>query len=126
VASVSICGIELDPNSYTWHRSGSIHRYQQQFFEYPLWPLESDAPFREYPSAVQHHAEVTYTHGYPDLPPQVAAVGLQLCEQARELPSAAATSISAGPQSITFGGTVGLVLSTAQRRMLGPFTLVRF
>lgn len=121
VATISIDGVELDPSTYCWYRAGFIRRPQQTFFEYPLWPLESDAPFREYPSAVAHHAEVTYTHGYPELPAQVKAVGLQVCAQAMELPSAAATSISAGPQSITFGASVGLVLSTAQRRLLGPF-----
>lgn len=127
VASVVIDGLEVDPSTYYWHQAGYIRRSNaQQFFEWPLWPLESDTPFREYPSAVARHATVTYTHGYPTLPAQVAAVGLQLCQQAIELPSAAATSITAGPQSITFGGTIGLVLSTVQRRLLGPYRWVGF
>jgi hypothetical protein len=127
VASVSIAGVELDPSTYWAHRAGYIRHQnmQQPFSQWPLWPLESDRPFREYPSAVAYHAQVTYTHGYPELPAQVKAVGLQLCSQAQELPSAAATSITAGPQSITFG-TVGLVLSEAQRRVLGPFRWVGF
>ena len=126
VASVFIDGIEIDPETYYWERAGYIHRITQQYSEYPLWPLESDTPFREYPSAVARHAVITYTHGYPELPPQVNAVGLQLVSQAMELPAAAATQITAGPQSITFGSTIGLTLNDMQRRQLGPFTLVRF
>ena len=72
-----------------------------------------------------HHAVVTYTHGYPELPAQVKAVGLELASNAMELPSGLATQITAGPQSITFGA-LGLVLSDEQRRRLGPFILVRF
>jgi hypothetical protein len=124
VASVVIDGITLDPNTYWPQKAGYIRRknVQQPYFEWPLWPLESDTPFREYPSAVQYHAEVTYTHGYPELPPQIASVGFELATRAMELPSGLAKSITAGPQSITFG-TFGLVLSDEQRRRLGPFTL---
>ena len=124
VATVSIDGIDVDPATYTPHLAGYISRLstQQPYFEYPLWPLESDRPFREYPSAVQYFADVTYTHGYPELPVQVAAVGYALCERAMEMPAGLATQISAGPQSITLGKP-GLLLTNEERRLLGPYSL---
>ena len=124
VATVTIDGIDVDPSTYTFQQCGTISRLsvQQPYFEYPLWPLNSDRPFREYPSAVQYHADVTYSHGYSALPPQVAAVGYALCERAMEMPAGLATQISAGPQSITFG-KLGLVLNEEERRLLGPYSL---
>lgn len=128
VAQVVIEGNVIDPATYWWHRAGYIHRSrssEQPYFEYPLWPLESDTPFREYPSPLSRHAEVTYTHGYPQTPIAVQTVAAELATRAMELPAGLATSITAGPQSITFGA-LGLVLSDEQRRRLGPYTLVRF
>lgn len=124
VASISIGGIELDPSTYWWHRAGYIHRRNpdQPYFEWPLWPLQDDTPFREYPSPLARHAQVTYTHGYPELPAQVKTVGFELASNAMELPAGLATQITAGPQSITFGA-LGMVLTDEQRRRLGPFSL---
>ena len=115
VAAISIGGIELDPATYWWHRAGYIHRHNagQPYTAYPLWPLEDDTPFREYPSALARHANVTYTHGYDTLPAQVATVGLELASKAMELPAGLATQITAGPHSITFGA-LGVVLSDAR------------
>jgi hypothetical protein len=125
VASVTLGGLELDPTTYHWHQAGYIRRFRQQYSEWPLWPLESDKPVREYPSPVARHAEVTYTHGYTELPPVVAAVGMELANRAMELPSGIATQISSGPYTISMGA-LGVVLTDDQRRRLGPFTLVRF
>jgi hypothetical protein len=125
VASVTLAGLELDPTTYHWHQAGYIRRFRQQYSEWPLWPLESDKPFREYPSPVARHADVTYTHGYTELPPVVAAVGMELANRAMELPSGIATQISSGPYTISMGA-LGVVLTDDQRRRLGPFTLVRF
>jgi hypothetical protein len=125
VLSMSLHGLELDPASYHWHQPGYIKRYRQQYFEWPLWPLESDRPFREYPSPQAQHVEVTYTHGYDQLPLTVKAVALELATRAMELPSGIATQIEAGPQTISLGA-LGIVLTDDQRRRLGPYTLVRF
>lgn len=125
VAEVALHGLTLDPSSYQVNQAGWIKRIRHQYFEWPLWPLESDQPFREYPSPLAQHATVRYTHGYPTLPDVVAAVGLEVATRAMELPSGVATSIAAGPQTISFGA-LGLVLTDEQRRRLGPFTLVRF
>lgn len=125
VASVKLDGVELDPMTYTWQQAGYIHAFRRNFFEWPLWPLESDQPFHEYPSATARHAEVTYSHGYPQLPTTVKAVGLELASRAMELPAGVATQLGAGPNTITLGA-LGIVLTDEQRRRLGPFTLVRF
>jgi hypothetical protein len=125
VATVTIDGLETDPSTYHWHQAGYIRRFRQQYFEWPLWPLESEQPFREYPSPLARHAEVTYTHGYSTLPLTVAAVGMELANRAMELPSGVATQISSGPYTISMGA-LGIVLTDDQRRRLGPFTLVRF
>jgi hypothetical protein len=125
VESVSINGLPLDPTSYQWQQAGYIHHCQQQFFPWPLWPLQSDAPFHEYPSALSQYADVTYTHGYPQIPAQVAAVGMELANRAMELPSGVASRISSGPYAIDLVA-LGIVLTDDQRRRLGPFTLVRF
>ena len=125
VESVSIDGLELDPSSYELHQAGYIKRVRHSYVQWPLWPLESDRPFREYPSPQQVHADVTYTHGYSDLPATVKAVGLELATRAMELPSGVASQIEAGPQVISLGA-LGIVLTDEQRRRLGPYTLVRF
>jgi hypothetical protein len=125
VDSVAINGLELDPTSYQWHQAGYIHQIQQAFFQWPLWPLESDQPFREYPCPLARYADVTYTHGFVDLPMAVRVVGMELANRAMELPSGVATQISSGPYSINLGA-LGVVLSADQRNRLGPYTLVRF
>ena len=125
VESVSINGVELDPSSYDWNEAGYIHRVRHSYFQWPLWPLQSEHKFREYPSPLAVHADVTYTHGFSQLPPVVAAVGLELASRAMELPSGVATEITAGPQVISLG-PLGIVLTDDQRRRLGPYTLVRF
>lgn len=126
VESLTIHGLEIDPTSYYWHQAGYIRRHNNDsYFQWPLWPLENDRPFREFPSPLAIHADVTYTHGYPELPAVVAAVGLELASRAMELPAGVATQIEAGPQVISLGA-LGLVLTDEQRRRLGPYTLVRF
>jgi hypothetical protein len=125
VAAITLDGLSLDPSAYEWHQAGYIKRIRHPYFQWPLWPLESEQRFREYPSQLARHAEVTYTHGYSTLPPVVAGVGMELANRAIELPSGVAKQISSGPYSIGFG-ELGIVLSDEQRRRLGPYTLVRF
>ena len=127
VQSVSIDGVELDPTTYHMHEAGYIrwHRPYVTTSAGLLWPMENDQPFREYPSPVNRHAEVTFTHGYTDLPAPVKAVALELATRAMEQPSGAATELAAGPNTIKFG-PLGIVPTDEQRRRLGPYTLVRF
>lgn len=125
VESVTLDGLELDPSTYQRHRAGYIQRYKTDYFQWPLYPLEAEQPFREYPSALGRYAEVTFTHGYEVIPPTVNAVGMELTNRALELPSGVATQISSGPYTIGLGA-LGIVLTDDQRRRLGPFTLVRF
>jgi hypothetical protein len=125
VQSITLNGLTLNPCAYHWHQAGFINRIQHHYFQWPLWPLESEQRFREYPSPLARFAEVTYTHGYPTLPPIIAGVGMELANKALELPSGIATQISSGPYSISMGA-LGLVLTDDQRRRLGPYTLVRF
>lgn len=125
VASVVIDGLTQDPTAYQWYAAGYVRRFRKDYFEWPLWPLESEQPFREYPSPLGRYAEITYTHGYDTIPPLVNAVGMEVASRAMELPAGIATEITAGPQSIRFGA-LGIVLTDDQRRRLGPYTLVRF
>lgn len=126
VQSISIDGLELDPTTYHLHQSGYIRRHRtNNYFQWPLWPLENDYPFREYPSPLAQRATVTYTHGYPELPAAVKAVAFELATRAMEIPSGVATEIAAGPQTISLG-PLGIVPTEDQRRRLGPYTLVRF
>src|SRR5947209_7814379 len=78
VGSVSIHGLQMDPTTYHWHQAGYIKRHRRDYWEWPLWPLQSDKPFREYPSPLALHAQVTYTHGYPTIPDVVADVGMEV------------------------------------------------
>jgi hypothetical protein len=78
VSQITLRGLTMDPTHYHWHKAGYIKRHQQRYFQWPLWPLESDEPFREYPSPLAQHAEVTFTHGYPQLPAPVKVVALEL------------------------------------------------
>ena len=125
VEAVTIDGLLLDPQVYRWNQSGFIRRYHHKYFQWPLWPLNSEQAFREYPSPVARFAKVTYTHGYAVLPPAVSIVAMELANRAMELPSGVAKNISSGPYSIGLGA-LGLVPTEDQRRRLGPYTLVRF
>lgn len=126
VQSITIDGLELDPSAYYLHQAGYVRRHRtNNYFQWPLWPLESDHRFREFPSPLAQHAEVTYTHGYPELPAPVKAVAFELATRAMEIPSGVATEITAGPQIISLG-PLGIVPTEDQRRRLGPYTLVRF
>lgn len=127
VTSITLDGLLLDPCAYRWHEAGYIRRYKKDYFQWPLWPLEAERPFREYPSPLARYAEVTYTHGYATLPAQVSAVGLELATRAIQMPAGNAKQLGAGPNSIVFNDNgLGLVLTDDQRNRLGPFTLVRF
>lgn len=125
VASISVNGLEIDPTAYQWHRAGYINQLRQQFFEWPLWPLESEKPFREYPSPLAQYADVTYTHGYTELPWPVKVVAFELASRAMEMPAGIAKNLQAGPYMIGLGA-LGVVPTDDQRRRLGPYTLVRF
>ena len=125
VQSITIDGLELDQSTYQMHQAGYIRRYRSSYFQWPLWPIEADQPFREYPSPLAKHAVVTFTHGYPELPAAVKAVAFELATRAMEMPSGVATDLAAGPNTIKLG-PLGIVPTDEQRRRLGPYTLVRF
>lgn len=125
VSQVALHGLTLDPSGYHWYQSGYIRRFRHPYFEWPLWPLESEQPFREYPSPLAQHAEVTFTHGYSELPMPVKVVALEIATRAMEMPSGIAKEIQSGPYSIGLGA-LGVVPTEEQRRRLGPYTLVRF
>lgn len=125
VQSVTLDGLALDPSTYQVYQCGYIRRYTQQYFQWPLWPLDSEQRFREYPSELARHAVVTFTHGYPTIPVAVNAVALELASRAMEMPSGVATELGAGPNTIKLG-PLGIVPTDEQRRRLGPYTLVRF
>jgi hypothetical protein len=125
VESVAVNGLTQDPSTYEWFQAGYIKRFHKDFFQWPLWPLESDQPFRDYPSPLARHATVTYTHGYSTIPAAVNAVALELAARAIEQPASVATELSAGPNTIKLG-PLGVVPTDEQRRRLGPYTLVRF
>lgn len=125
VQSITLDGCLLDPTTYQWHQAGFIRRYKRPYFQWPLWPLDSSHALREYPSPLARFAEVSFTHGYPVIPPTVNAVGMELANTALELPSGVAKQIASGPYSIGLKD-LGVVLTDEQRRRLGPFKLVRF
>lgn len=125
VTSVTVCGTVLDPSAYVVHEAGYIHHIQHDYFQWPLWPLNNENRFREYPSPLGRFADVEYTHGYDATPDVVVAVAMELANRAMELPSGVATQISSGPYTIGLGA-LGMVLTDEQRRRLGPYTLVRF
>jgi hypothetical protein len=125
VASVTLNGIVLDPSTYVVHQEGFIDFTQQNYWPWPLWPLESDLPFREYPSPLAVFADVTYTHGFPQIPVVINVITLELAANAQQLPSGPVQQITAGPQTIVLG-ELGLLINDEQKNRLGPFKLVRF
>lgn len=127
VSSITIDGLALDPASYEFETAGYIKRVYNanQYFQWPLWPIQSEHKFREYPSPLAKRAAVTFTHGYPTVPAPVAVVAYELAARAMEMPAGVANQIASGPYTIGLGA-LGIVPTDDQRRRLGPFTLVRF
>jgi hypothetical protein len=125
VASVTVNGVVVDPSTYVWHQEGFINHAPQNYWPWPLWPLQSDLPFREYPSPLAVYADVTYTHGFPTVPVVVNAITLELAGNAMQLPTGPVQTITAGPQTIVLGD-LGLLINDEQKNRLGPFKLVRF
>lgn len=90
---------------YEWEPTGVIYRRQ------PSWPL-------------RRMATVSYTHGYPSLPPDVAAVGYELALQAMSRPGANARDIGAGPYRVTLL-KLGISMDADQKSRLYDAGVVR-
>lgn len=90
---------------YDWDETGVITR------RHPGWPLRP-------------RATVSYTHGYPQLPPEVGAIGYELALQAMSRPGANARDIGAGPYRVTLL-KLGVSLDADQKSRLYDAGVVR-
>lgn len=107
VESVEVGGRILQyPDDYTWEECGVITRRN------PSWPRPGDA------------ATVTFAHGYPETPADVAAVVLEVASKASESPGVAATDIVAGPFRVR--RSVAAAFAQANKDQLANYRLRSF
>lgn len=134
VKSVTVCGKELDRSEYSWEECGVIHRLTT------AWPILSAGggyldDFGNYYGDYEgfyglyggHPAapivQVSFTHGYAETPPDVAAVVFEMASQGVELPSASATDIQAGPFRAKLKAGEALTLTRGQKNRLASYRL---
>lgn len=79
---------------------------------------------RSYAYPRNPYATVDYTHGYPTLPEDVAAVGYELVQQGRSRPGSNAKDLGAGPYRVQYLKT-GNSLDDDQKRRLREAGVVR-
>lgn len=116
-------GLRLDPADYSWHTGGWIVRrgggpYLGGFYYGPT-------PY--YVPAMNHgRAQVTFTHGYTELPDDVKAVVFELAQSAADLPSGNVSSI-AGPNGyqVDLSQDAGLSLNKDQKNRLANYRIGR-
>ncbi|WP_280393219.1 hypothetical protein [Nocardia wallacei] len=106
VTSVTECGVPLDADAYEWSVDGSLrHRWG------PWWT-------NRYRGVV-----AVVNHGYATVPENIVSVVLDAASSAISTPvgETAEQPETMGP--FTFGGRGGVVLTTAQRRVLDRYKL---
>jgi hypothetical protein len=117
----------IDETAYTFDERGWISFLPMSYGFAPtptsadLWPLDTVRLFDAYR---KHEARmnVTFTHGYSQIPPTVAAVGYELVMRALEKPAGVAQQVQAGPYQFRFG-EFGLVLTNDQKNRLSQYML---
>lgn len=99
VSGVTVDGRLLDyPGEYDWEPAGLITRRTAS------WPRE--------PVAL-----VDYTHGYPELPATVAAIGYELAQRAIDTVSVNTKQFGAGPNTVSLAA-LGIELTENQQTRL--------
>jgi hypothetical protein len=117
----------IDASAYHFSTDGLISFNPMQYGYGPtpasanLWPIDTMRLFDAYPKHLRNMT-VTFTHGYTQIPPTVAAVGYELAMRAMEKPAGVASSVTAGPYSYRFG-EFGFVLSDDQKKRLSYYRL---
>lgn len=115
VASVQIGNRVLEPHTeYHWDHTGVINRTVAN------WPPIMGVPAFPHPP----RARVTFSHGYPELPENVAAVGYEIALQAMSRPGANTKDIMAGPYRVGLL-KLGVALDDEQKSRLWEAGVVR-
>jgi hypothetical protein len=109
IEAVRIGGATQLPTTYVVDESGSISLICRD--RWAWWNEECTA-------------SVDFTHGYADLPRDVAAIGYELALQAMSRPGANAQDMGAGPYRITLL-KLGIGLDTDQESRLRAAGVVR-
>jgi hypothetical protein len=107
VAAVQVDGRTLVSGEYSWEECGLIHRTQ------PSWPRDD-------------YALVSFTHGYPEAPPDVKAVVFELMSAAKDRPSGNLKSLGSLSYSYTFADRSGVSMSPEQQSRLASYRVVTF
>lgn len=92
------------PDDYSWDDTGTVRLHHRS--SWCRW------------------ATVSYTHGFPELPPEVGAIGYELALQAMSRPGANARDIGAGPYRVTLL-KLGVSLDAEQKSRLYAAGVVR-
>lgn len=112
-------------SGYRWDQRGWISLPARGYGFSPstadLWPIDTIRMFDAYPKH-QKRMSVTFTHGYPQIPPAVAEVGYELAMRALEKPAGVASQVQAGPYNFKFS-EFGLVLSDDQKDRLAFYKI---
>lgn len=113
----------IDPSCYFLDPMSSVVHFVR-----PAGALNSSGwwavPFggtNAYPKYFRH-VWVEMTHGYDELPPEVAEVAYELVMRAMEKPAGVANKVQAGPYRFEFD-PFGLILSEDQKCRLSPYKL---
>jgi hypothetical protein len=108
VISVQIGNRVLEQwKEYQWDASGVINRTVAN------WPPLTGVPSFPHPPM----AKVNYSHGFVELPPNVAAIGYEVALQGMSRPGANAIDVGAGPYRVSLL-KVGLALDADQKERL--------
>jgi hypothetical protein len=118
---------QIDCSAYVWDRRGWIRFLPMAYGYAPtpasadLWPIDTARLFDAYPKH-NRRMSVTFTHGYPEMPPSVAEVCYEVAMRAMEKPAGVATQVQAGPYNFKFQ-EFGIVLSDDQKNRLSHYKL---
>ena len=86
-----------------------------------LWPIDTVRLFDAYPKQAKRMI-VEFTHGFANLPYDVAQVAYELVTYVLEKPAGVAKEIQAGPYRYQFN-TFGMVLNDDQKNRLDHYKL---
>lgn len=115
-------GVRLDPGDYTWNVGGWITRRGiggPYLGGYDYCPNPIYGPLSE-----PGWAQVTFTHGYDDLPADIKAVIFELATSTTDTPSGNVTSVSApNGYGVDYSQPPGLALNADQKARLSNYRL---
>lgn len=104
VTSVSVDGTDLgSDNSWTWDGRDILYRGSWSDVN-GAWAPQSDRPHL-YWGSDEAIVEVTYSHGFPTIPPVIVGIVCGLAARGIANPSGAVQSETLGPYSVTYGSS---------------------